>query len=248
MTNDTVSDNLSAGINAKPEKLSVLFKYLDAEGAKAMLANSNIQFTHATYLNDPFDCHTGLIVNSDDMAEITPQRLTQIAETGKYGYFAKEYRNLTYVCSLSKIFSSILMWSYYTKAHEGICLGIDMQKLKKYVPYIGFEVQYPDTMEKYDCTTGTNMKAFRYQLTTKAPDWKHEQEVRLLDSSFMYPNEKYRRHKIGGECFEAVYLGTNMSGENMGDIIVLARRLNPNIKIYQMTVNPDAFRLDYSQI
>jgi hypothetical protein len=30
----------------------LLFKYLDVEGAKAMLKNSNLQFTNATKLND----------------------------------------------------------------------------------------------------------------------------------------------------------------------------------------------------
>ena len=38
-----------------------LYKYLDAEGGLAMLSNGNIQFTNATKLNDPFDCHPSLI-------------------------------------------------------------------------------------------------------------------------------------------------------------------------------------------
>lgn len=38
-----------------------LYKYLDAQGGLAILSNGNIQFTNATKLNDPFDCHPSLI-------------------------------------------------------------------------------------------------------------------------------------------------------------------------------------------
>ena len=40
---------------------NTLYKYLDAQGGLAMLHNCNIQFTNATKLNDPFDCHPSLI-------------------------------------------------------------------------------------------------------------------------------------------------------------------------------------------
>ena len=52
----------------KPTKL---YKYLDAEGGLRMLRNSNIQFTNATKLNDPFDCHPSLIDFSQVPAEKT---------------------------------------------------------------------------------------------------------------------------------------------------------------------------------
>ena len=39
----------------------ILFKYLDIVGAKCMIGNQNLQFTNASQLNDPFDCHPKLI-------------------------------------------------------------------------------------------------------------------------------------------------------------------------------------------
>ena len=53
---------------------------------------------------------------------------------------------------------------------------------------------------------------------------------------------------MGGECFEAIYLGAMMSDEDKQSEIRLARKLNKDIKIYQMTVNPDAFKLDVSEV
>ena len=53
---------------------------------------------------------------------------------------------------------------------------------------------------------------------------------------------------LGGECFEAIYLGAMMSDEDKQSVIRLARELNKDIKIYQMTVNPDAFKLDVREV
>ena len=38
-----------------------LYKYLDFNGGLMMLYYGNLQFTNATQLNDPFDCHPSLI-------------------------------------------------------------------------------------------------------------------------------------------------------------------------------------------
>ena len=120
---------------------------------------------------------------------------------------------------------------------------------------------------------------------TKAKEWQHEQEVRLIayDPSPMHMRllpgqyEEESVHKqnmsmgqrkkddtcmdekefrafldIGGECFESVYLGVLLkekkNAESREKIIKAARKCNPNIKIYQMTIDPEAFRLKEEQI
>lgn len=50
--------------------------------------------------------------------------------------------------------------------------------------------------------------------------------------------------KIGGECFESVYLGTSMNADEKSKIISVARKLNTDIKIYQMGIDANAFRLN----
>ena len=45
----------------------ILYKYLDIVGAKCMIGNQNLQFTNASQLNDPFDCHPKLIDYSNDL-------------------------------------------------------------------------------------------------------------------------------------------------------------------------------------
>ena len=43
-------------------------------------------------------------------------------------------RNKTWLCSLSKVYDSILMWSHYCGNHKGVCIGLDMDEVKKSVP------------------------------------------------------------------------------------------------------------------
>ena len=50
--------------------------------------------------------------------------------------------------------------------------------------------------------------------------------------------------EIGGECFESVYLGINMDTDEKSKIISVARKLNPDIKIYQMGIDANAFKLN----
>ena len=51
----------------------ILYKYLDIVGAKCMIGNQNLQFTNASQLNDPFDCHPKLIgLDIDKVLESVP--------------------------------------------------------------------------------------------------------------------------------------------------------------------------------
>ena len=102
---------------------------------------------------------------------------------------------------------------------------------------------------------------YHYQLSTKAKEWAHEQEVRLfiLDPSAIYMKlmpgqnddngpidwkEMRAYFEIGSECFESVYIGTNMKADEKSKIIKAARIANPEIKIYQMEIDPKVFKLN----
>lgn len=244
-----------------------LYKYLDFNGGLMMLQNSNIQFTNATQLNDPFDCHPSLIDFSNVPKEVCRGWTPEIIEELRQDQF-RRIREEAWICSLSKVYDSILMWSYYSK-HKGICIGLDMERSRKYLSrmlggtMIGcaeVEVQYKDIVEKPDYFRDAK-DFFHYQISTKAKAWEHEQEVRLfiLDPFSTYMvllpwqnddkgpidwKEVRAFPKIGGECFESVYLGVNMDTDDKSKIINVARKLNPDIKIYQMGIDANAFRLN----
>lgn len=243
----------------------ILYKYLDATGGLMMLYYGTLQFTNATQLNDPFDCHPALIDFSQVPSEKTkawPADVVSLLESDRY----RRYRELAYICSLSKVHDSLLMWSYYNK-HTGVCIGVNMEKAQKYLSRMyglklgcaKWDVQYRDIIEKPDYFQDIK-DFFHYQMTTKAKAWEHEQEVRLFSykpdpiQMRLLPHQDNKKGpidwkevraflEIGGECFESVHLGINISKEDKEKIMKVARERNPEIKIYQMTIDPDAFRL-----
>ena len=246
-------------------KASKLYKYLDVKGGLAMLSNSNLQFTNATRLNDPFDCHPSLIDFSnvpEEQKAVWGQELIMNAESSQF----EQRRNGTWLCSLSKVNNSLLMWSYYSN-HKGVCIGLDMENTRKYLSnilctvFIGakeFVVQYKDIIEKPDFFK-EKKDLWRYQLSTKAKEWEHEQEVRLfiyepspwnmklLSPSNDKENHYYREQKtfvrLHPKCFESIYLGVNIKAKDKEDIIQKAKNLNPDIIIYQMDIDSQSFNV-----
>ena len=245
-----------------------VYKYLDVKGGLEMLRNSNLQFTNATRLNDPFDCHPALFDYSN--VPVTKNNWPPADFLKLKGETDMEnQRNRAWICSLSKVHDSILMWSYYGN-HRGVCIGLNMEKADKYLSEIHcavhlgaikMEVQYKDVLEKPDYFHDI-VDYFRYQLSTKAIAWEHEKEIRLLlieplrgfvpmnlpykpkDKNEVIDWKEVRAYpRIGGECFESLYLGINIDKEEKMKLIKVARATNPEIKIYQMATDPEAFRL-----
>ncbi len=247
-----------------------------------MLYNKTLRFTNATQLNDPFDCHPALINVKNvppEECKNWPPEVISFLQSDRF----RRYREESYICSLSKVYDSLLMWSYYNK-HQGVCIGLDIEKTRKYYSRMSgmilgcqeWEVQYWEVVEKPDFYSDL-INYFHYQMATKAKAWEHEQEVRLFayepsPEHMRLPPEqhkeedfcekiKYIFHKqkkedtpipykevpafldIGGECFESVYLGINIGKKEKDNIIKVARKSNHEINIYQMTIDPEAFRL-----
>lgn len=248
----------------------ILYKYIDIVGAKCMLWNKKLQFTNASQLNDPFDCHPKLLDYSN-----VPKRKLQEGIPEDWWIMKEEndalnLRNETWLCSLSKVNDSILMWAHYCYNHKGICIGLDLDKVMESVPpmfgtiYIKplvLDVQYKSIIERPDGYCNT-IELFYYQWQTKAKEWEYEQEVRLVmpkphpmyaaitPAQAKNPKEMGDWRKIHhymtlkGECFESIYFGVNVDPTEKDRIIRFAsEKLNPQIKLYQMKVDDDAFKL-----
>ncbi len=266
-------NNRLTNMNKNQSEHSILYKYLDIKGANKMLSHSNLQFTNATQFNDPFDCHPSLIdfsrVPREKCKGWTPG-IIELVESDRY----RRYRENAWICCLSKVFDSILMWSYYN-SHKGVCIGLNREIVANYlnisqgmvVANFGYDVLYRDIIEKPDYFHD-EIDFFHYQICTKAKDWEHEQEVRMfilnpsLSCMLHYEDDNHNDGKdepiilkeakayieIGGECFESIHLGVNINKKEKEEIIKAARNLNPDIKIYQMELDANAFRLRYKPI
>ena len=134
-------------------------------------------------------------------------------------------------------------------------------------PFI-LEVQYQDIIERPNAYRSAR-DMFGYQWRTKAKAWEYEQEIRLVmpKPGPMYAAltpEQAKRSKrnevmdwkevhhympLKGECFESIYFGVNTNPKEKEKIIQYARtKLNPKIKLYQMKVDDNAFRLQAEEL
>ena len=256
----------------------ILYKYLDIGGAEWLLGMKeersfpNLQFTNASQLNDPFDCHPKLIDYSNVPDSIAKDAIHKEWEQEVFENDALNLRNNTWLCSFSKVNDSILMWSHYCYNHKGVCIGLDLDKVMESVPpmfgslYLEpfvLNVQYQDIIERPNAYHSTK-DMFSYQWRTKAKEWEYEQEVRLVmpEPHPMYaaltPEQakKSKRREVmdwkevhhyiplKGECFESIYFGVNTEQNEKEKIIKYVReKLNSQIKLYQMRVDENAFRL-----
>ena len=250
---------------------TILYKYIDLDGGWAMLWKSDLQYTNASQLNDPFDCHPKLLDFSNIPVEIRGD-VPEEWYREKLEEDANNKRKDTWLCSLSKVNDSILMWSHYCYNHSGMCIGLDVDKVCACVPAMFgsrcseldvYEVQYQDILERPDF----KKTPLAYQLSTKAKDWAYEQEVRLVIDQpfpfFLSLNEQQMKQckkewdweeqkcfqPLTGDCFESIYFGVKIDREKRDKIIEhMRKKLNPATKFYQMKIDPEAFRLKAEEI
>ena len=235
-----------------------------------MIGNQKLQFTNASQLNDPFDCHHKLIDYSNVPVSKLHGWIPEKWWIEKEENDALNLRNNTWLCSLSKVNDSILMWSHYCNNHKGVCIGLDLDKVMESVPStfgtillkpLVLDVQYMDIIERPNAYHSAE-DLYSYQWKTKAKAWEYEQEIRLVIPK---PNPMYAdlspaqadqdkeewdlreiRHylPLKGECFESIYFGVYIELSEKEKIIQYAReKLNPQINLYQMSVDDNAFRL-----
>lgn len=81
----------------------ILYKYLNIEGAKCMIENSNLQFTNATKLNDPFDCHPKLFDYSSVPEQNLRGGISEEWSKRKEENDATNLRNETWLCALQVV-------------------------------------------------------------------------------------------------------------------------------------------------
>lgn len=118
--------------------------------------------------------------------------------------------------------------------------------LSDYHKYISFKLQEAGRLfifEGGEVVSHRNLLVYQNEIPV-SPDILNGSSRHLLGDKGRIDWKEVRAFpKIGGDCFESVYLGVNLKADEKSEIIGIAKKLNQDIKIYQMTIDPNAFRL-----
>lgn len=221
-----------------------------------MLINEELWFTRALNLNDPYDCFHTTNFNADYNGFSTNFDLNIIFQQVR-------------VCSLTDNPHNFLMWSYYNQ-HRGLCLGLNMDVVKKCFGSIdavkGYvtlkKVKYQSTVpsiDPYDIMPKNYLEVYGseehfYQvqnivedfLSTKARWWENENEYRLI---FRKEENNIRDTSPSivhiPRLIKSIYIGNKYEGE-IEEIINIAS--SRNIEVYREKLKVDDFGLEPERI
>ncbi|MES2330974.1 MAG: DUF2971 domain-containing protein [Bacteroidota bacterium] len=148
------------------------------------------------------------------------------------------------ICSFSKRWDSILMWTHYSTSHTGICLGFNSTEIEK-LQYFGLwgAVEYRNEFPKINPLDPASLESMFIESHTKAKDWEYEQEYRFV--KLWEPNPPSLEEKkliLTEKCISEIILGLWVDKESKNELISIAKM--KNIPIFQITKTRREFRFE----
>jgi hypothetical protein len=197
----------TSGSSSSPK---ILYKYRALEPWEYFLdALVNDRLYAATFdmLNDPME---GMFTYAKD--QVSPGFIQRLVEK----------QSQLRICSLSNIYNSSLMWSYYSEAHKGVILGVEVDENHKDVIEVA-SVKYAKTIS-FRAYGGSSPEIdARMILSKKYSAWKHEREVRVFSHKQYIPVR-----------LQQLFLGVKMPREKQRLVKNLLKRMNSDVLVRQM--------------
>lgn len=217
--------------------------------AKRIITHQELYFASPKVFNDIFDCQAhGIMSNyqfKDNPFIITgdgrilnyPNPCSLLDRATKRGIDTS-----CGVCSFSKSYDSILMWSHYADYNRGVCFKFDLDKIN-----IGFaDIKYVKNKPVYDyCNPDEDkLKWFLYKYRA----WKYEREIRgVISPPENAKNERYRKVKFPKEALKEIIFGANYTDKSTYDeVIGLCKEHgfhNVKFSVMQPTTDSESYKL-----
>lgn len=206
-------------------------------------------------LNDPFDCRIDWRASlkralaSPKMTDSRRERILTICNTFQEADPPSEAGICCFTCKAD----DPLMWSHYADSHCGVCLFYEIPNnyfMERYCPdedesffFVGGSPVSYERNTFYDWLTTGNLdsphegsvaeNAITVLLTAKAPEWKHEEEYRIIT-----------RHP-GTMAFEPHFLkqvifGIAASEQQRNCVIQVAKRANKHVILSEVRRTADS--------
>lgn len=244
----------------------ILYKYLDAAGAKAFLTKPQLRYTKFIDLDDILDTQPGFTpqtreqsrlnaierVTREPLESISPEHQLIIWE--EYGMIPpeamedimrevlEEQAEFPYVCSFTPEPGLLAMWSLYAQRHAGIVFGIS-SRCDRLIADKGRGLQKMVYSMDRPHTPANNhkMEDIVPALWTKGLDWERQQEWRI------HSETDATDYLVNGEIEEVIFgyrYNPKVSGEKeehiKRDVFKQTRFLDafPSPTQYKMATRP----------
>ncbi|MGC1391235.1 MAG: DUF2971 domain-containing protein [Bacteroidales bacterium] len=251
------------------KNVPTLYKYLNCEGAKLMLLNSNLLFKNPFKFNDPYDCYPGLISfdkipetfrqdlfstfrnnYTPEIQQVLLENLNKVPDdkmSNMYrGYLIQHELSSLGISCFSEKCDKLLMWSHYANYHEGVCIGLDTKLLNNYLadktPAL-IKVKYTEEnfvkRDYFIDSKSALINCFR----TKYEEWIYEEEIRIVLFKLFFDEDNRCLLPIMKEIVTKIYLGKKIDEKNAQDIISLRNSYYPKANVYRMELDDCKFKL-----
>ena len=204
----------------------MLYKYREVgEYTEKILTDHTLWFNHPQNFNDPFDCWANIQEIDSDAFE---KFVTENNHSKYYADIKKRISSITTdklkedidralndigVCCFSKTEKSILMWSHYSKYHEGICLEFDILKDPSFF-ISAIPVNYVDTLPAYDHFKERD-QVIEKLIQPKAKEWIYEEEVRVIKTAQDISQNSSQAFKFKPNALRKVIFGCKASEDTI---------------------------------
>ncbi|MDD4050496.1 MAG: DUF2971 domain-containing protein [candidate division Zixibacteria bacterium] len=170
----------------------------------------------------------------------------------EYGAAYKEFQEHVYskigVFCMSEVNSNILMWAYYSDSHQGLCLGFDMDRFWRFCQELSlkgndvispYKVKYVRDYPTLIPNSSNFFDMAMDQLLTKAIDWEHEREYRIL-----YTGGADVNFALDDDIISEVIIGCRMNDSDQEEIVgFLSKRANRPI-LFKAELKGESFGLN----
>lgn len=245
-----------------------------------MISKGELWFSSAKSFNDPFDTsityfidgiHTPLAekwINNASLKfmpneseefrkNFSEQRLKQIrTDPEEINRMRKDLIDSNYenfgICSLSGTNDNLLLWAHYANKHNGICLGLNVDKIWEMAKIVAKNKDVIDLVKVDYSTDMPNINFFEAMLKddddfndvlqfikTKSIHWDYENEHRVL-----YYHKSEQAFSFGPELVSEVILGCRMSSEDKENVTNYCKTNSPKIKLFNAIQDQYSFKLN----
>jgi len=247
--------------NGKPDILPpIIYKYsrLDEYFFQHLIKNE-LWFSKPPEFNDPYDCNICFALkplenqrqfkqkyydyrslrnkNIEGLSEKEILKLMkpeiELINENKLIKDAKNQVNETGICCFSATNNNLLMWSHYSDAHKGVCVGYSVDRLKEVFSNI-YRVKYGKKFPLVKFKVNSFAEVPKKIMTHKSIDWKYEKEIRIIHQSGL--------HSFKRKAIKEIIFGLNTPISQIKSIMALLFQLDyKHVELKQVIISDNEY-------